>query len=212
MESSNRKFDYESMSPIDRELFIKQVEEGLLNKAKERLKYLLTFATICLPVIYMGFGQFTEKQVDAKFKKELDRFDYAVKAIARVEDRLEKLEAIATSNKKTSDAISGNIKRIASGSTPQGQTDWEPYKDDGGIGYKLRVDTSHANFQSVPKYFISISGKSGHWALSGDGAIYRPQRNQFEVFIRFLHWEKLEDADKANQEQWVVSWLGVELK
>jgi len=96
--------------------------------------------------------------------------------------------------------------RIASGSTPVGETAWQIY---GSNGIYVDIDTSSANFSATPIYITSLGGDSEHWATTGCTSIYRATAIGFRVYIRWINGNPLTPTH-ANSKKWHVNWLGIE--
>ena len=102
---------------------------------------------------------------------------------------------------------------IGRGSTPVGNTAWQPYSSSpdnvfGGEGVFVDVDTSSAGFTTTPIYITSLAGTSYHWATTGATSIYDPTPTGFRVYIRFPNGGSLTPA-VANQYGWHINWIAV---
>jgi hypothetical protein len=101
--------------------------------------------------------------------------------------------------------------KIGSGETPAGNTNWQQYLGGGGPGIFVDVDTSAAGFTSTPTYVAAIAGNSRHWETTGGSALYDLTPTGFRVYVRFFDSQPLTPID-ANQDQWRITWIGVEGK
>ena len=97
--------------------------------------------------------------------------------------------------------------RIASGSTNPDSTAWQVYT---GMGIYVDVDTSAANFDSVPAYITSIGGEGCHWSTTGASAVYLPTAKGFRVYIRWIDGGPLTPAN-AKKWKWRINWIGMEI-
>jgi hypothetical protein len=97
---------------------------------------------------------------------------------------------------------------IARGSTPVGNTAWQPY---GTEGIFLDVDTSSAGFTITPIYITSIGGAAHHWRTTGATSIYFPTPTGFRVYVRYSTGGPL-TPDIANQYGWHINWIAVPRK
>jgi hypothetical protein len=95
---------------------------------------------------------------------------------------------------------------IARGSTPVGNTAWQPYP--GGEGIFLDVDTSSAGFTTTPIYITSLGGRVGHWWTTGATSIYAPTPTGFRVYVRYSTGGLLTPAE-ANENGWHINWIAV---
>ena len=98
-------------------------------------------------------------------------------------------------------------KRIASGRTVPGKTNWQVY-DPNGID--LDVDTSAGRLTGTPIYITSIGGDGRHWSTTGDTSIYNPTATSFRVYVRNSDGNPLTPA-QANNWKWHINWIGVEV-
>jgi hypothetical protein len=92
---------------------------------------------------------------------------------------------------------------LVSGSTPAGNTAWQPY---GGEGIFVDVDTSSFGFQYTPIYITSLGGTASHWWTTGATSIYAPTPKGFRVFVRWSTGGPLTPAI-ANQNGWHINWI-----
>lgn len=101
---------------------------------------------------------------------------------------------------------------IGRGSTPVGNTAWQPYFVPGdataGQGIFVDVDTSSAGFTTTPIYITSIGGNGGHWGTTGATSIYNPTPTGFRVYIRYPDGGSLTPAF-ANQYGWHINWIAI---
>jgi hypothetical protein len=97
--------------------------------------------------------------------------------------------------------------KIASGSTPAGNTAWQQYA--GGHGVFVDVNTSAGRFSTIPVYITSIGGKNLHWATTGATSIYSATTTGFRVFVKWSDSGALTPAT-ANGFQWHINWIGME--
>jgi hypothetical protein len=101
---------------------------------------------------------------------------------------------------------------IARGSTPVGNTAWQPYLVRGGLtageGVFVDVDTSSAGFTTTPIYITSLGGTGYHWGTTGATSIYAPTPTGFRVYIRYPDGSSLTPAF-ANQNGWHINWIAV---
>jgi len=108
-------------------------------------------------------------------------------------------------------ALSQTVQ-IARGSTPVGNTAWQPYFVPGGLtagqGIFVDVDTSSAKFTTTPIYITSLGGTGYHWGTTGATSIYVPTPTGFRVYIRFPDGSSLTPAF-ANQNGWHINWIAV---
>ena len=93
--------------------------------------------------------------------------------------------------------------KMATGSTPVGQTDWQQYKTN---GIYVDIDTSSAGFTQTPHYLTSLGGRGSHWTTMGATSIYRPSPTGFRVYI-FKDGLNLTPGF-ANQKNWHINWAG----
>jgi len=80
---------------------------------------------------------------------------------------------------------------------------------------KVVVDTSHCQFQTVPKYFTSLSGIGNHWMTMGATSIYGETVNGFTVFLHVpneLYTSNMLALARMPTYQWELNWIGVILK
>lgn len=101
------------------------------------------------------------------------------------------------------------IKKMATGRTEPGKTDWRVYEFKGSKGLVLDVDTRAAGFAGTPLYFTSIGGTAGHWATTGATSIYSPTKVGFRIYVRWVNGNPLTPKD-ANDREWHINWYGVE--
>jgi hypothetical protein len=99
--------------------------------------------------------------------------------------------------------------KIGSGSTPTGNTAWQPYAGGSANGVYVDVNTSAAGFTAVPLYLTSIGGNSSHWATTGATAIYSATATGFRIYIRWADGSPLTPA-QANSFLWHINWMGIE--
>jgi hypothetical protein len=101
---------------------------------------------------------------------------------------------------------------ISRGSTPVGNTAWQPYSLGGsftpGQGIFVDVDTSSSGFTTTPIYITSLGGTAYHWGTIGATSIYLPTPTGFRVYIRFPDGSSLTPAF-ANQNGWHINWIAV---
>lgn len=102
---------------------------------------------------------------------------------------------------------------IARGSTPVGNTAWQPYFVPGNVttageGIFVDVDTTSAGFTTTPIYITSLGGTGYHWGTTGATSIYNPTPTGFRVYIRFPDGSSLTPAF-ANQLGWHINWIAV---
>lgn len=71
-----------------------------------------------------------------------------------------------------------------------------------------QINTARCQFNGSVKYFSSIRGNSGHWAVSGGSHIYSAHKKGFTVY---LHGKGF-SARRRNAFMWGwrVDWCGVE--
>ena len=96
--------------------------------------------------------------------------------------------------------------KFGSGSTPPGSTNWQPYGNNTGI--YLDIDTSGCGFNSTPRYFTSIGGRSNHWSTTGATSIYNATPTKFRVYVRRSNGATLTPA-YANARKWHINWFAV---
>ncbi|HYR07974.1 MAG TPA: hypothetical protein VEQ60_09405 [Longimicrobium sp.] len=94
---------------------------------------------------------------------------------------------------------------IASGQTPPGSTNWQPY---GSSGIFVDVNTSAAKFPSTPVYVTSLGGNSGNWSTTGGSSVYQETPTGFRVYVRWVDGSALTPA-QANSWQWHINWIGI---
>ncbi len=70
--------------------------------------------------------------------------------------------------------------KIATGSTPAGDTDWIQYPPH---GIYVDIDTSAAGFTRTPVYITSIDGEGFHWTTKGASSIYKASSTGFRIYI-----------------------------
>jgi hypothetical protein len=97
---------------------------------------------------------------------------------------------------------------IAKGSTPMGNTAWQPYDNINGGGVFVDVDTSSAGFTTTPIYITSLGGIGVHWATTGATSIYDATPTGFRVYVRLSSGGSLTPA-LANQYGWHINWIAV---
>ena len=93
--------------------------------------------------------------------------------------------------------------RIYAGETSPENTVWEPYRENKSAALLL-VDTSTAQFEKTPWYFVSLNGDSGHWSAQGAGAIYNPTTNGFQVFVKWAPESSEDIVSYAQENNWHV--------
>jgi hypothetical protein len=102
---------------------------------------------------------------------------------------------------------------IARGSTPVGNTAWQPYSLQagltGGPGVFVDVDTSSAGFTTTPIYITSLGGTGYHWGTTGATSIYNPTPTGFRIYIRYPDASSLLTPAFANQYGWHINWIAV---
>ena len=98
-------------------------------------------------------------------------------------------------------------KRIASGRTKPGATNWVKYSDS---GIYLDVDTSAGRFTGTPVYTTSIGGSSSHWATTGATSIYKATATGFRVYVKWSDGSSL-TPEQANGFEWHINWMGMEV-
>jgi hypothetical protein len=116
------------------------------------------------------------------------------------------LAALITIINQPTPALSQTVQ-VASGSTPVGNTAWQPYGASEADIF-LDVDTSSAGFKTTPIYITSLGGMSGHWRTTGATSIYVPTPTGFRVYVRFSNENFLTPA-YANQLGWHINWIAV---
>jgi hypothetical protein len=92
------------------------------------------------------------------------------------------------------------------GKTAAGNTNWLVYQPN---AIYVDVDTSSANFNSVPNYVTSLGGVQQHWDTVGASSVYQASRTGFRIYVRFVNGAPLTPAD-ANSYGWHVVWIGME--
>ncbi len=109
-------------------------------------------------------------------------------------------------------AMNGNATcvkpRIYAGQTDPENTSWEPYREDNSAALLL-VDTSAAQFEDTPWYFVSLNGDGGHWAAHGADAIYSPTTNSFQIYVRWAPESTRDIVNYAQDTNWHVRWLAI---
>lgn len=100
-------------------------------------------------------------------------------------------------------------QRFFAGRTKPGETNWRKYNGNADWAITLTVDTSAAQFNSIPAYMISLGGVNGHWDLLGASCVYKASRTSFEVNLRWVDKRPL-STEEANHLRWHVNWIGVE--
>jgi hypothetical protein len=113
---------------------------------------------------------------------------------------------------------------IACGRTPAGATEWEPWTTGGQeqqlLGVRVQVDTSEAQFASVPCYSARVLGElsldqeeffPGLFNLLTIGD--EPSPTQFTAYVLMPFLQFLEDENALIafcRENWRIEWMGVE--
>lgn len=100
-------------------------------------------------------------------------------------------------------------RKMAGGQTERGHTDWKPYDPKKPRGIYVEVDTSDANFKSVPAYVMSLAGDSHNWELIV--SIYNKKKDSFRAYARFPDWATI-TPQMANERGRHINWIGVEVK
>lgn len=113
---------------------------------------------------------------------------------------------------QTSNVVVVNGVRIATGSTPEGFTNWRqclPVSLCGGIpSILVDVDTSRAGFTRTPNYVTSIGGGGVHGLTNGATAIYGATPKGFTVGVYFLDKSNI-TPQIANGLGWRINWMGM---
>lgn len=98
---------------------------------------------------------------------------------------------------------SGATKRICTGSTPIGSTDWQAYSS---TDVMVRVDTSACNFTTRPIYIPALVGENLLYITTGGSTPYvieATAKTQFDIYVR-----NSTPAD-ANANKWHIEWIGI---
>jgi len=115
---------------------------------------------------------------------------------------------------QTSSVVVVHGVKIATGSTPEGATNWRqcfPVSDCGGIpSVVVDVDTSKAGFTVTPNYVTSIGGDGFHGYTIGSSAVYNATPNGFSVVV---HLAIANQSDLtpgfADRFGWHINWVGI---
>jgi hypothetical protein len=85
-------------------------------------------------------------------------------------------------------------------------SNWKDYYN--GHGLYIDVPTGKYKFKKTPKYFTSLTGKSGLADLTGITAIYNPSKNGFRVYITRIDGKKI-SVSMAKKYKWKLHWMAV---
>jgi len=204
-----------------------RLSDDLRGTEKKVLRIEIFAIAITVIAAVFGFTGAWGLKIFNDAKKHMDQLEQRIDVLQesannvekRVEDGIQKLqEEESQSIQDLEEATAERIKvlqqvsanyRIASGITPKGNTDWEPYKDyDSTIS--LWVDTSKAHFSSTPIYIPTLLGSGKHYEALGTNAVYDATENGFRLYIVFPDYSELTPT-LANEYNWYVSWIGLEL-
>jgi hypothetical protein len=95
---------------------------------------------------------------------------------------------------------------IGSGKTIPGNTDWQPYNENGIV---VQVDTSAAGFSSTPVYVTSLGGTGSMWSTSGGSSVYDPTSTSFKIYLRWIDGHDIDPA-LADSKKWHINWIGIQ--
>jgi hypothetical protein len=104
--------------------------------------------------------------------------------------------------------IASSLPKTVAGQSDPG-VGWQDYA--AGAGLFIDVDTRAAGFTATPIYITCLGGTSGHWELTGGGAVYTPTPTGFRIYIRRSAGTKLTPAD-ATAAGWHVKWIGIQAR
>jgi hypothetical protein len=98
---------------------------------------------------------------------------------------------------------------IGTGTTEPGRTGWRPLQSAAvaNLGIEAVVDTSDAGFLGTPYYFAAVNGPGAYREL---GFISKATASSFIYGYVFSQEELMTDAAEAEDDEWTVSWLGLE--
>ncbi len=101
----------------------------------------------------------------------------------------------------------GNALRICCGATPEGNTAWQDYNNN-GTGVFVDVDTSMCRFSTTPIYIVNMHGSSYNWETTGGSSAYSRSATGFRVYVRFSDGRQLTPAF-ANSAGWHIQWVAI---
>ena len=103
--------------------------------------------------------------------------------------------------------ISGKALRICCGKTPEGSTNWEPYRG-GTTGIFVDVDTSACGFIDTPIYIVNMHGNASNWSTTGGSSPYNRTNQSFRIYVRFSDGRELTPSF-ANDRGWHIQWIAI---
>lgn len=113
--------------------------------------------------------------------------------IANIRANLTTVSTIVNDNSKTCKGVSA-------------ASNWRSYYTD---TLAMTVNTSSCRFPSTPKYFTSLGGTFYNYLVTGHSAIYAPQPNSFDIYVRANGVLATEMLQWAKTYYWDINWLGV---
>ncbi|MDJ0592865.1 MAG: hypothetical protein QNJ72_23220, partial [Pleurocapsa sp. MO_226.B13] len=103
--------------------------------------------------------------------------------------------------------ISGKALRICCGKTPEGSTNWQPYRD-GTTGIYVDIDTSVCGFIDTPIYIVNMHGNGRNWETTGGSSPYDRTNQGFRIYVRFPNGAELTPSS-ANTRGWHIQWIAI---
>jgi hypothetical protein len=76
----------------------------------------------------------------------------------------------------------------------------------------VTVNTSSANFNSVPTYLSSMDGIGNHYRATGVNTIYNPQTNSYQIYLQWYNYDNpsyLITPQDAINWGWIINWCGI---
>jgi hypothetical protein len=102
-------------------------------------------------------------------------------------------------------------KKVFAGRTTPGATDWQQYTTSPFASATVHVDTSAAQFSSIPVYVISIGGDHNMFLTTGGCGVYNATPTGFDVYLKFSDGSSLVAANINSYNKWHVNWIGMEI-
>lgn len=164
------------------------------------------------------------EEIESNQRRAKTAADSATKDAKKIRDSvLPQLDAEITAfrDKKLTVDDKGNLVRVVTGSTTPGATQWELTDDEKPYGHmQVVIDTSHANFREMPKYFVTLVANRRASGVTSAGIVYS-NKDGF-VFTAHSPWgsvSALTDKDGttyekstevANGNNWHIVWMAIE--
>ena len=95
--------------------------------------------------------------------------------------------------------------KIATGSTPQGDTNWQNKAGEHTVW--VDVDTSAAGFATKPQYITSLGGNQRQFQTTGGCCVYHASATGFRVYVYFE--DDVVSPQQANEWGWHINWIAM---